>query len=92
MQHARTRIRALVVAALAVAITSMTATAAHAAPSTSDLTKQITAMSDKLENITESYNAMNESLAKTVADEKTLQASLKPAQAALVVAGKQVDA
>jgi cell wall-associated NlpC family hydrolase len=92
VQHARTRLRALVVAALAVAITSTTATAAHAAPSTSDLTKQITAMSDKLENITESYNAMNESLAKTVADEKTLQASLKPAQAALVVAGKQVQA
>jgi cell wall-associated NlpC family hydrolase len=91
VQHARTRLRALIVTALAVAITATTATAAHAAPSTSDLTKQINAMSDKLENITESYNAMNESLAKTVADEKALQASLKPAQAALVVAGKQVD-
>jgi cell wall-associated NlpC family hydrolase len=92
VQYARTRLRALVVAALAVAIAGTTATAAHAAPSTSDLTKQIKAMSDKLENITESYNAMNESLAKTAADERTLQASLKPAQAALVVAGKQVQA
>jgi peptidoglycan DL-endopeptidase CwlO len=80
-----------VVAALAVAITGTTATAAHAAPSTSDLTKQINAESDKLEDITESYNKMNESLKKTIADEKTLEASLGPARDALKVAGAQVN-
>jgi cell wall-associated NlpC family hydrolase len=80
----------VVVAVLAVAITGTTATAAHAAPSTSDLTKQINAESDKLENITESYNKMNDSLKKTIADEKTLAASLGPAKAALKTAGAQV--
>jgi cell wall-associated NlpC family hydrolase len=91
LQPARIRLRAVVVAVLAVAITGTTATAAHAAPSTSDLTKQINAESDKLENITESYNKMNESLQKTIADEKTLAASLGPAKAALKTAGAQVD-
>jgi cell wall-associated NlpC family hydrolase len=91
LQPARTRLRALVVAVLAVAITGTTATAAHAAPSTSDLTKQINAESDKLENITESYNKMNDSLKKTIADEKTLAASLGPAKAALKTAGAQVN-
>jgi cell wall-associated NlpC family hydrolase len=91
LQPARTRLRALLVAVLAVAITGTTATAAHAAPSTSDLTKQINEMSDKLEDATESYNKMNESLKKTIADEKTLAASLTPAQAALKTAGAQVN-
>jgi len=80
-----------VVAVLALAITGTSATAAHAAPSTSDLTKQINDMSNKLEDITESYNKMNESLKKTIADEKTLAASLGPAKAALVTAGAQVN-
>jgi cell wall-associated NlpC family hydrolase len=80
-----------VIAVLAVAITGTSATAAHAAPSTSDLTKQITEMSNKLEDITESYNKMNESLKKTKADEKALEASLGPARDALKVAGTQVN-
>lgn len=79
------------IAVLAVAITGTSATAAHAAPSTSDLTKQITEMSNKLEDITESYNKMNESLKKTKADEKALEASLGPARDALKVAGTQVN-
>jgi peptidoglycan DL-endopeptidase CwlO len=91
VQHARTRLRALIVAVLAVAISGTTATAAHAAPSTAELTKQITAAQNKLEVVTEQYNKLNEALNKTIADEKTLQASLKPAQAALVTAGAQVQ-
>ena len=77
------------IAVLAVAISGTGATAAHATPS-SDLAKQIDALSNKLEDITESYNAMNERLAKTIADEKTLAASLAPARAALQAAGSQV--
>ena len=90
MHPARTRLRALVVAALAVAITGTTATAAHAAPSTSELTKKINAAQDKLEDVTESYNKMNISLKKTLADEKALAASLGPAKDKLDVASRQV--
>jgi len=79
-----------VIAVLAVAITGTGATAAHAAPSTSDLTKRIEKASNDLENITEAYNKMNISLSKTIADEKALAASLGPAKDALAVAGKQV--
>jgi cell wall-associated NlpC family hydrolase len=79
-----------VIAVLAVAITGTTATAAHAAPSTSDLTKQINAESDKLENITESYNKMKISYDQTVAEQKKLAASLAPAKAALDAASAQV--
>jgi cell wall-associated NlpC family hydrolase len=80
-----------VIAALALAISGTSATAAHAAPSTADLTKQINKASNDLEDITEAYNKMTISLNKTVADEKSLTASLGPARDALVVAGKQVD-
>ncbi|WP_250000816.1 C40 family peptidase [Actinoplanes sp. M2I2] len=90
MPHPRTRLRFLVVAALAVAITGSLGTAAHAAPSTSELKKQIETASNKLEDVTESYNQMNLNLKKTQADEKTLQASLKPAQAALKAASGKV--
>lgn len=81
----------MIVGALAIAITGTGATAAHAAPSTSDLTKQINAMSDQLENITESYNKMNIDLQKTIADEKTLAASLGPAKDALKAASAQMQ-
>jgi cell wall-associated NlpC family hydrolase len=81
----------LIVGALAIAITGTGATAAHAAPSTSELTKQINAMSDQLENITESYNKMNIDLQQTVADEKTLAASLGPAKDALKAASAQMQ-
>jgi cell wall-associated NlpC family hydrolase len=84
------RLRALVLAAVAIAITGTYATAAQAAPSTSDLTKQINTLSNKLEDVTESYNAMNEQLKKTVAQEKTLAASLPGAKAALQAATVQM--
>jgi cell wall-associated NlpC family hydrolase len=80
-----------VVAAAAIAMTGSMATAAHAAPSTSELTKQINAASDKLEDITESYNKLNVDLKKTQDDQKKLQASLAPAEAALAVASSQVN-
>jgi cell wall-associated NlpC family hydrolase len=80
-----------VIAVLAVAISGTSATAAHAAPSTADLTKQINKASNDLEDITEAYNKMTISLNKTIADEKSLAASLGPARDALAVAGKQVN-
>ncbi|RSM59510.1 D-gamma-glutamyl-meso-diaminopimelic acid endopeptidase, partial [Actinoplanes sp. ATCC 53533] len=49
----------MVVAALAIAITGSIATAAHAEPSTSELTKKIDKASDQLEDVVESYNKMN---------------------------------
>lgn len=91
MPHPRTRLRALVVAALAVAITGTLATGAHAAPSTSELTKKIETASNQLEDVTESYNAMNLSLKKTLADQKKLQASLAPARESLKAASAQVE-
>lgn len=90
MSTARTRLRALVVAVLAVAVTGTTGTAAHAAPSAKDLTKQINELSDKLEDVTESYNKMSIDLQKTVADEKALVASLGPAKVALDAATTQM--
>ncbi|MFF5084344.1 NlpC/P60 family protein [Actinoplanes sp. NPDC000266] len=71
-------------------MTGSLATAAHAAPSTSELTKKIEAASNQLEDITENYNKMNISLKKTIADEKKLAASLAPAQAALKTASARV--
>ena len=90
MSHARTRLRALAVAVLAVAISGTTATAAHAAPSTSDITKKIEKASDDLEDVVESFNEMRINLAKTKAAEKELAASLGPAKEALKVASAQV--
>ncbi|WP_051808765.1 C40 family peptidase [Actinoplanes subtropicus] len=76
---------------MAVAITGTLATAAQAAPSTSDLKKQIDAASNQLEGITESYNKLNIDLQKTTADEKALEASIGPARAKLLVAQRQVN-
>jgi cell wall-associated NlpC family hydrolase len=67
------------------------ATAAHAAPSETELKKQIETASNQLEDITESYNKLKIDLAKTANDQKTLQASLAPAKAKLVVAEAQVN-
>jgi peptidoglycan DL-endopeptidase CwlO len=92
LSPARTRLRAVTVAVLAIAITGATATAAHAAPSAGDLNKQIQKASDDLEDITEAYNKMNITLQKTIADEKALTASLGPAREALKVASAQVGA
>jgi cell wall-associated NlpC family hydrolase len=90
LSHARTRIRALAVAALAIAITGTSGTVAHAAPSTSDLTKKIEKASDDLEDVVESFNEMRINIAKTKAAEKDLAASLGPAKKALEVAEAQV--
>ena len=78
------------VAVLAIGITGTFATAAQAAPS-SDLTKQITAMSQKLEKVTESYNAMNIQLQQTVKQQQQLTASLPGAKAALQAATVQMQ-
>ena len=72
MSHARTRLRALTVAVLALAVSGTTVTAAHAAPSTGDLTKKIDKASDDLEDVTEAYNKLRISLKKTMDDEKKL--------------------
>jgi cell wall-associated NlpC family hydrolase len=79
-----------VIAVTAFAVTLTGAQAAHASPSTSDLTKQIDAQSKQLEVVVESYNAMNISLQKTQSDLTKLQASLAPAKAALQNASAQV--
>ncbi|MFC7532622.1 NlpC/P60 family protein [Actinoplanes sp. GCM10030250] len=91
MPHPRTRLRALVVALTALAITTSGATAAHAAPSKSELKKKIDAASEKLEDVTESYNKMRLDLKKTKADSVKLEASLKPTQAALATATAKVQ-
>jgi len=75
---------------MAVAITGSMTTAAHAAPSASELTKKIETASNQLEDITESYNKLNIDLKKTAADQKALEASLAPAKAKMVVASGQV--
>jgi cell wall-associated NlpC family hydrolase len=80
-----------VVAALAIAITGTTATAAHAEPSTSELTKKIDKASDQLEDVVESYNKMNISLKQTKAEEQKLAESIGPAKAALKTAGAQLN-
>jgi cell wall-associated NlpC family hydrolase len=76
---------------MAIAITGTMATAAHAAPSASDLKKQIDTASNQLEDITESYNKLNIDLKKTATDEKALEASIGPTKAKLLVAQGQVN-
>jgi cell wall-associated NlpC family hydrolase len=90
LSHARTRLRALVVAVLAVAISGGTMTVAHAAPSTDEIKKKIDKASDDLEDVTEAYNAMRISLKKTIDDEKKLAASIAPAKKAYEAATIQV--
>lgn len=71
---------------MALAMTGTAATAAHAEPSASDITKKIQKASDDLEDVVESYNEMRLSLAKTKADEAKLVKSLGPAREALKAA------
>ncbi|MGK5681235.1 NlpC/P60 family protein [Actinoplanes sp. URMC 104] len=76
---------------MAAAITgSLLTTPAQAAPSAGELKKQIEAASNKLEDVTEQYNQMRVNLKKTQTDAVKLQASLKPAEAALKAASAQV--
>jgi hypothetical protein len=75
---------------MAIAIAGTTATAASAAPSTSDINKKITDAQNKLEDVVESYNKLRISLKKTLADEKELAASIGPARDALKVANAQM--
>ena len=79
------------VATLALAITATSATAAHAEPSTTELTKKIDKASDQLEDVVESYNKLKLSLKQTEADKKKLAESLGPAKAALEAAGTQME-
>jgi cell wall-associated NlpC family hydrolase len=79
-----------VVAAVMVAIAGTTGTAAPAAPSTGDINKKIVDAQNQLENVVESYNKLKIDLAKTIADEKALAASLGPARDALKVASAQM--
>lgn len=79
------------VAVLAISISGTLATAAHAEPSTTELTKKIDKASDQLEDVVESYNKMNISLKQTKAEEKKLAESLGPAKAALVTASAQLN-
>jgi cell wall-associated NlpC family hydrolase len=76
---------------MAIAITGSMATAAHAAPSASELKKQIETASNQLEDITESYNKLNIDLKKTADDQKKLAASIAPAKAKMIVAEAQVN-
>jgi peptidoglycan DL-endopeptidase CwlO len=80
-----------VVAAMSLALTGTMATAAHAAPSATELTKKIETMSNQLEDVTESYNKLNIELKKTAADQKALTASLGPAKAKMLLASAQVN-
>jgi cell wall-associated NlpC family hydrolase len=89
--HPRTRFRALVVALTAFAITTSGATAAHAAPSASELKKKIDAASEKLEDVTEEYNELRLDLKNTKAETVKLESSLKPAQQALAAATAKVQ-
>jgi peptidoglycan DL-endopeptidase CwlO len=79
-----------VVAALAITMTGSVATAAHAAPSTTELKKKITTAQNQLEDVIESYNKMNISLKATIKQESDLKASLGPAKAARDAASVQI--
>jgi cell wall-associated NlpC family hydrolase len=83
-------LRSFVVATMALAITGSMTTVAHAAPSEAELTKKIETESNKLEDVTESFNKQRIDLQKTEADQKTLEASLAPAKAQLQVATQEV--
>ena len=90
MPNARTTLRGLLVAALAITVTVTSSTAAHAAPSKTDIQKRIDKASDQLEDIVESYNKIKIDLEKTKAAEKTLAASLAPAREQLALASAQM--
>jgi cell wall-associated NlpC family hydrolase len=90
LPNARTTLRGLLVAALAITVTVTSSTAAHAAPSKTDIQKRIDKASDQLEDIVESYNKIKIDLEKTKAAEKTLAASLAPAREQLALASAQM--
>ncbi len=79
------------VALTALAITTTGAVAAHAAPSESELKKRIDQASEKLEDVTETYNKTRLDLKKTKAEAVKLSASLKPAQEALTKASAKMQ-
>ncbi|HEY0000192.1 MAG TPA: C40 family peptidase [Actinoplanes sp.] len=78
------------IAATAIALTGSMAPAAHAAPSTSELTKKIELASNQLEDVAESFNKLKIDLQKTAAEQAALEASLAPAKAALAAATAEV--
>ncbi len=91
MRHARTTLRGIVVAVLALAVTATTGTATQAAPSRDDIQKKIDTASDKLEDIVEAYNKIREDLKATKAAEAALAASLQPAREQLAAATAQMS-
>jgi cell wall-associated NlpC family hydrolase len=92
LSPARTRLRVLLVAAVALAVTGTTATVAHAEPSKAELTQKIEKDSEELEDLTESYNKLNEEIKATKAAEAKVNKALAPVQAELSAAGVEVGA
>jgi cell wall-associated NlpC family hydrolase len=82
--------RCLLVAALALALTTTTVSAAQAKPSRGELEKQIDKASNQLEDVVESYNKMKLDLKATEGAESKLNASMKPAQDRLAAASAQL--
>ena len=77
MRVARKLVRALLVGAVSVGIV-LPATVSSAAPSTSDLQRQIDAASTNLEKIVEQYDKVTEDLKATQAQQAALSAQLQP--------------
>ncbi|GAA0797308.1 C40 family peptidase [Spirilliplanes yamanashiensis] len=90
MSPARTRLRVLLVALVALAVTGTTTTAAYAEPSKAELTKKIEKDSEQLEDLTESYNKLNEEIKATKAAEAKVDKALAPVRAQLDAAGVEV--
>jgi len=79
-----------VVSLVALAVTGTTATAAYAEPSRAELTKKIEKDSEQLEDLTESYNKLNEEIKATKAAEAKVNKALGPVKAQLDAAGAEV--
>jgi len=90
LSPARTRLRVLLVAAAALAVTGTTATAAQAEPSPTEISNRIEKASGELEDLTESYNKLNEEIKATKAAEATVSKQLAPVQEKLSAAGIEV--
>jgi cell wall-associated NlpC family hydrolase len=80
----------MLVAALALTLHGTVGTAAHAAPSTGDIKKQIDKASDDLEDVVESYNKLRLDLKASKAAETALVASLEPTRKQLATASVEV--
>jgi peptidoglycan DL-endopeptidase CwlO len=90
VRRATKGLRLLLVPALTASVAVSTGTAASAAPSKAELTKQITEQEQKLENIVESYNKNTEQVNKTKAKEAALDKQMGPILAQVNAAGAAV--